>query len=428
MQKKIIGLVLCFILAMEIVVPVWATTISGVRNQRNQTQQSLNEVNGEISDIQSQRDVANSELEAMNDKLVDMLTSIGILEEEIEIKQKQIDIAQGNLSKAQAIEEEQYESMKKRIKFMYEQGDMVYMQALLGAVNYSDMLSKAEYVEGIYTYDRKLLEEYVDNRKQIEEIKQGLMDEQSQMRTAEYELEQEKDNLEMIVALKQRTVDDFDAKLEDAQKKADAYKQQLKQQTERIKKLEEKERKKKEEERKKKEKEEREREQQEAQGGDIDGDGATSIDVNTGETEGSAEVPGEETSEYYDESTDYETDYEEESGSSLGQEICDYACQFVGNPYKFGGTSLTEGADCSGFTQAVFAHFGISIPRDSYSQRSCGVAVDYEDAQPGDIICYAGHVALYLGDGEIVHASTEQTGITYGYATYRTILSVRRVI
>ena len=112
----------------------------------------------------------------------------------------------------------------------------------------------------------------------------------------------------------------------------------------------------------------------------------------------------------------------------MGQEICNYACQFVGNPYVFGGTSLTNGADCSGFTQAVFANFGISIPRDSYSQRSCGVAVAYEDAQPGDIICYAGHVALYIGDGQIVHASTEQTGITYGYATYRTILAVRRVI
>ena len=110
-----------------------------------------------------------------------------------------------------------------------------------------------------------------------------------------------------------------------------------------------------------------------------------------------------------------------------GSRLRNYACNFVGNPYKFGGTSLTNGTDCSGFTQAVYAHFGISLPRDSYSQRSCGTEVSYANAQPGDIICYAGHVALYLGNGQIVHASTERTGITYGYATYRTILSVRRV-
>ena len=408
MKRRILGLTLCMILTLEIVVPAWATTISGVRNQRNQTQQSLNEVNSQISDIQSQRDAVNTELQTMNDHLVEVLTSIEILEEEIELKQKEINHAQSDLEKAQQTESEQYESMKKRIQFMYEQGNMVYMQALLGAINYSDMVNKAEYVEGIFNYDRKLLAEYVETREGIEALKTVLQDEQSQMRTAEYELEGEKENLEMLVAIKRRSVEDFDAQLEDAQKKASAYKQQLQQQTERIRKLEEKERKKKEEEEKK-----RKEEQENAQGSDTDGDGTTSVDVNTGETEGT---------------DDTDEDYSDDSADSLGQQICNYACQFVGNPYVYGGTSLTDGADCSGFTQSVFAHFGISIPRDSYSQRSCGYEVAYEDAQPGDLICYAGHVALYLGDGQIVHASTERTGITYGYATYRTILAVRRVI
>ena len=415
MKKRILGLTLSIILMFEIVVPAWATTISGVRNQRNQTQQSLNEVNSQIDDIQSQRDAVNTELLAMNDQLVEILTSIEILEEEINLKQKEINLAQRDLNKAQKAESEQYESMKKRIKFMYEQGNMVYMQALLGAINYSDMVNKAEYVEGIYNYDRELLAEYVETREGIETLKSTLQEEQSQMRTAEYELEGEKENLESLVAIKRRTVEDFDTQLEDARKKASAYKTQLKQQTERIRKLEEKERKKKEEEEKKKKEE-----QENAQGDDTDGDGTTSVDVNTGETEGteSGDSEGDESDDYYDDA----------SGDSLGQQICAYACQFVGNPYVYGGTSLTNGADCSGFTQSVFANFGISIPRDSYSQRSCGVAVEYEDAQPGDIICYAGHVALYIGDGQIVHASTPQTGIVYGYATYRTILAVRRVI
>lgn len=404
-------------MALEIVVPAGATTISGVWNQRNQTQQSLNEVNTKITGMQEQRDALNTELQTMNNQLVEVLTSIDILEDEIKLKQKEINIAQSDLKKAEKVEQKQYESMKKRIQFMYEQGNMVYMQALLGAVNYSDMMNKAEYVEGIYSYDRELLNEFVETREGIENLKSTLEDEQSQMRTAEYELEGEKKNLEMLVAIKRRSVEDFDAQLEDARKKATAYKTQLQQQTERIRKMEEKARKEKE----KAEKKRREQEEKD-QGSDVDGDGSTTVDINTGETEGEDDGSSDD--------SDYEDDdyYGGGSGSSLGQQVCDYACQFVGNPYVYGGTSLTEGTDCSGFTQAVYAHFGISIPRDSYSQRSCGVGVAYEDAQPGDLICYAGHVALYLGDGQIVHASTPQTGIVYGYATYRTILAVRRVI
>ena len=112
----------------------------------------------------------------------------------------------------------------------------------------------------------------------------------------------------------------------------------------------------------------------------------------------------------------------------MGQQIASYACQFVGNPYVMGGTSLTNGADCSGFVQSVYKQFGYSLPRDSTSQRSAGRAVEYANAQPGDIICYAGHVAIYLGGGRIVHASSAKTGIKYGTATYRTILSVRRIV
>ena len=105
------------------------------------------------------------------------------------------------------------------------------------------------------------------------------------------------------------------------------------------------------------------------------------------------------------------------NGSALGKEIAIYACGFVGNPYVSGGTSLTNGADCSGFTQSVYKAFGYKIPRTSYQQRSAGKAVSYAEAQPGDLICYAGHVAMYIGNGRIVHASSAKTGIKYGYAT-----------
>lgn len=115
------------------------------------------------------------------------------------------------------------------------------------------------------------------------------------------------------------------------------------------------------------------------------------------------------------------------SGSSNGQAVIDYATQFVGNPYVWGGSSLTNGTDCSGFVMSVYANFGISLPHSSTALRSVGYEVSYADAQPGDIICYSGHVALYCGDGTIVHASTAATGIKYSSATYNTILCVRRI-
>ncbi len=116
------------------------------------------------------------------------------------------------------------------------------------------------------------------------------------------------------------------------------------------------------------------------------------------------------------------------SGSALGKSVADFACQFVGNPYVWGGTSLTNGADCSGFVMSVYANFGVSLPHSSAADRNVGYAVDgIANAQPGDIICYSGHVAIYIGNGQIVHASTSKTGIIISNATYRSILSIRRI-
>ena len=115
-------------------------------------------------------------------------------------------------------------------------------------------------------------------------------------------------------------------------------------------------------------------------------------------------------------------------GSALGQSVASYACQFVGNPYVYGGTSLTNGADCSGFVMSVYANFGVSLPHSSSGDRSVGTAVDgLANAQPGDIICYSGHVAIYIGNGQIVHASTAKTGIKISDVNCRTPLGVRRI-
>ena len=120
--------------------------------------------------------------------------------------------------------------------------------------------------------------------------------------------------------------------------------------------------------------------------------------------------------------------YANPTGSS-GSDVAQFALQFVGNPYVYGGTSLTNGTDCSGFVMSVYNNFGVSLPHSSAADRSVGATVNgLENAQPGDLICYSGHVALYIGNGQIVHASTSRTGIIVSNANYRSILSIRRIL
>ena len=122
------------------------------------------------------------------------------------------------------------------------------------------------------------------------------------------------------------------------------------------------------------------------------------------------------------------TSYTVGSGNEMGVAVAEYALQFVGNPYKWGGTSLTKGADCSGFVMSVYANFGVSLPHSSAADRTQGYAVDgLANAEPGDLICYSGHVALYIGNGQIVHASNKRTGIIVSKADYRKILAIRRI-
>ena len=126
--------------------------------------------------------------------------------------------------------------------------------------------------------------------------------------------------------------------------------------------------------------------------------------------------------------TTQKENYEIGEGSEMGKAVVEYALQFVGNPYVFGGTSLTKGIDCSGFVMKVYENFGVTLPHSSKADRTEGYAVDsLEDALPGDLICYSGHVALYMGNDQIVHASNSKTGIIVSKVNYRKILAIRRI-
>ena len=128
------------------------------------------------------------------------------------------------------------------------------------------------------------------------------------------------------------------------------------------------------------------------------------------------------------EASTVETNDADGGRAGSGQAVVEYASRFIGNPYVWGGTSLTHGADCSGFVQSVYKHFGIQLPRTSSQMRSAGRAVSYSNARPGDVICYNGHVGIYKGNGQIVNAINRARGIGILSATYANIITVRRLL
>jgi len=409
---RFIGAVTVLTLITTAVEPVYATTISEIQQQKEQNEKNLNSVNQQISGYKgAQADIGN-EIEALDAEMVSLLTDINLIEEAIKTKEEEIEVTQADYDTAVAVKDEQYESMKIRIKFMYEQGEMSYIQLFAESLSVSDMVNKAEYVEKLYEYDRRLLAEYQATVEAVAALQDKLEEEKSELQTSQYELEDEEAYLEEVLAQKKEEYENYGIMLAKAKQEAAAYTTKIKQETAQIKQLEEEERRRKEEEeRKRKEEEERLKAEQLAQQGQQgqSGEGQSSS--------GSSQAPSQEKPAPVS-----------SGGSEKGQQIANYACQFVGNPYVAGGTSLTNGADCSGFVMSVYKNFGYSLPRSSYAQSSVGKSVSYAEAQPGDIIYYGGHVAIYLGNGRIVHASTERTGIKTESATYRSIITIRRIV
>ena len=391
-------------MCLSVVDPISATTISELRQEVKKNQSQLKNAQQKADEAQEAQEGVEEEMEEIDAELVNLITDINLCEEAINDKEEEIYRTQLDYDAAVAEKDEQYASMKIRIQFMYEKGDSSYLHMFFGAGNMGDMVNKAKYVEELYDYDRKLLTEYEDTVKRVQELWDTLEEDKSELETSKTELQEGQAYMEELLAQKKEEYENYSVMLTKAKQEAATYTARIKQETAQIRKLEEEERKRREEEeRKRKEEEERRRKEQEALLADGDA--------------GSEETPKKQ-----------ETPEPTSSGGGKGQDIANYACKFIGNPYVAGGTSLTNGADCSGFVMSVYKNFGINLPRSSYSQSTVGKGVSYSDARPGDVIYYGGHVGIYIGNGQIVHASTERTGIKITSATYRNIVTVRRIV
>ena len=387
MTKRIIATITSVILILSVPMTVNATKISDIKAERDKTQQEFNQANSTLSNLKEEREGIEEEINTLDEELMEVMASISMVEDEIVELEGQIEETEEDLKEAIADEEAQYEAMKKRIQYMYEKGDYSYLELLLECKNMSDLVSKSEYVEELYEYDRKMLIKYQEARQLVEDTKEKLLMEQEELEVSKHELDEEKAGLDELLEEKKAEASDYDAEIAKVKQAATLFKAKIKQQNAQIKKLEEEEAKKAAEEAAK----------------------ASAGNSNSSNVDSSSIISGA-------------------SGSAKGKDIANFACRYVGNPYVAGGTSLTNGADCSGFTFAVYKEFGISLPRTSTSQRSAGREVSLSDAQPGDIVCYAGHVAIYIGGGRIVHASTPSTGIKYGNVNYKPVITVRRIV
>lgn len=396
--KHLLCLVMAFTVFMESGVCAYADQISDLKKKNQQDQDKLDELGDQIDELAGEQQGIKGEMDSLQAEIADIMASISLIEEDIQKKKEQIAQSEKDLEAAREDEQNQYNAMIVRIRFMYEKGDMNYINLLMEGGSMEDLVNKVDYIEKIYDYDRQLLIRYQETRQKIEDLKAQLEDEESELEMTQDEYKEEQEGMEAAMAELKAVSDDYALQISKAKQQAEVYKTQIKQQNAQIARLEEEARKKAEEEARRKA----------AQNKNNTSTTTTSKPKGTA-TVNSAEILAA-------------------NGSDIGKQIAIYACGFVGNPYVPGGTSLTNGADCSGFTQSVFKAYGYSIPRSSYSQRTAGKEVSFAEAQPGDIICYAGHVALYIGNGKIVHASGVKTGIKIGYATYREILSVRRIV
>lgn len=363
----------------------------------------------EVKSLESQKSQAEAQAASVNQDLVDLLVEYEALQQDMKNQEKKIDQAGKDLEDAEEKEKQQYEDMKLRIKYMYENGEGSFISVLVSATDFTDFVNKAEYVQKVNKYDRDMLDEYVATKNEIKDLKLDLEAGQGDMEVMAQDMESQKTNLQSTLTQMEEQIADFDTQLAAAKEEAAAQLQEM------------------------------------GNGNDGDTSAADNVIQSVAENNGGGDS---DSSSSNDKPSNNKPSNSKPSGStsskpsggssssskpgnaSLGQQIANKGCEYIGNKYVYGGNSLTNGIDCSGFVQQIHAKFGISTPRTSSAIRSGGKAVAYADRMPGDVICYSGHVAIYIGNNTIVHASNSKPypagGIKTSSIGYRTVLAVRR--
>ncbi len=443
--------------------------IDDVKDERDETQAELDEVNATLEELAAEQEDVEAQISEVSEALTQVMAEIEVLEGQIDDKEIEIAASQILLEEAEQRALDQYEAMKIRIRYMYEEGESNYAAMLMQAESYADMLTKADYIEKLYEYDRDMLAQYQETVQEVADRKAVLEEEREELLGLEKDHEEEQQYMEGVIAELKEVSDDFAAEIRTAQAQAAEYAKQIRAQNAEIKRLEEEARRKAEEEARRRAEEEARRkaeeeakrlaeelarkqaeeearrlaeeqarkqaeedrkqieeearrqvEEDEKKASEAARESAESSVAESRET-GTITTTGSAT---YDISSIYAA-----NGGDTGKSIAAFACKFIGNPYVAGGTSLTNGADCSGFVFSVYKEFGYKVPRTSYALRSAGKEVSgIDSAQPGDVICYPGHVGIYIGNGMIVHASTERSGIKVSRANYREYVAIRRII
>ena len=420
-QRKAILILAVLVLAVQAPLPGRASPVTRAEQERRRAEEEKSRAESEAQQLEEKLGQSRQKEQALEEELVRLLALKDILESDMEELKTQIQGADRDYRQAEEKRQRQYDILKKRIQFLYEEGDITYLDILLKAKNIGDVVSQTEYFRQLYEYDQEIIQRYEKLKQEAAGKKELLEEKQSQLEVMEEENESQQKELEGFIAARQKESSGFALELEAAQARAAQAAGEVIRKTEEIRIL----RARQEEERIRQEKERVRQEQESA--GQESGAAGREPGATGREPGGAGQESGSAGTAQDSAGTAGGRSVKSIGGTEFGRNVADYALQFVGNPYVYGGTSLTGGTDCSGYTQSVYRHFGVSIPRTSGEQAGFGREIPYEDMEPGDLVCYSGHVAMYIGGGRIVHASSRKEGIKVSNdPAYRTIVSIRR--
>ena len=361
---------------------------------RDNAQDELDNLQNQMDDWEDNMSALESQMSEKAKELSDLLADQAMIESEIKATQAAINQAEIDLAAAKEKERAEYEAMKLRIQYMYENStqDSV-IDAILNANGVVDMLNRVEYVSQVHKSDRELMEEYKATVEEVEAVAAALEAEMNDLVALKEVYEHQEAELESAMAALESEAADYEEQLASAKKRAEDLADYIAEQNRLI---------------------ALQQQQQQQQNNNNSSGGSSSSNQVT-------------TAGGYLNDPSYDPAF---TSDISGEELVNYALQFVGNPYKWGGNSLTNGCDCSGFVHLIYAHFGfIDAPRQSQAFKSYGQPVAFANIKAGDIVVYPGHVAIYIGNGKIVEAQSTRAGITCTRSvTCNTITAIRRVL